>query len=157
MEELGMLSLEIQRMSKTNTEFLQEEHIPYWSVCSPGTHDMETVRMWWEIIQPDVRQRFYNNELGWWGEAPTACTPEIAQAIFRQHLGWQTMWVVFPLQDLLAMDGELRRDNPHEERINIPAIKEHYWRYRMHMSMEELHAAEGFNAQVRTMIEEAGR
>lgn len=157
MEELGILSLEIQRMSKTNTEFLLERDIPYWSVCSPGTHDMETLRMWWEIIPADVRQRFYNNILGWFGEAPGECHPEIAQAIFQQHLHWKTMWVVFPLQDLLAMDGELRRADAHEERINIPAIKEHYWRYRMHLSMEQLLAEDGFNSRVQTMIAEAGR
>ena len=35
------------------------------------------------------------------------------------------------LQDMLGMDATLRRKNPHDERINIPANPKHYWRYRI--------------------------
>jgi 4-alpha-glucanotransferase len=158
MKDLGILSLEIQRMAKNSaTEFLQATDIPYWSVCSPSTHDMSPLRLWWEEETPARRQRFCNQELGWWGEGPVTCTPELAEAIIVQHLQWPTMWAVFPFQDLLAIDGDLRHPDPAAERINVPAISQHYWRYRMHLSVEELLKADEFNERVRGMMEESGR
>lgn len=158
MKDLGILSLEIQRMAKNpQTEFLSAADIPYWSVCSPSTHDMSPIRLWWEEETPERRQRFCNRELGWWGEGPASCTPDLAQAIILQHLSWPTMWTVFPLQDMLAIDGDLRHPDPAAERINIPAITQHYWRYRMHLSVEDLLAADDYNNHFREMLEESGR
>ncbi len=158
MKDLGILSLEIQRMSKNpETEFLQRADIPYWSVCSPSTHDMSPIRLWWEEETAERRQRFYSQELGLPGSAPASCSPELAQAIIAQHLYWPTMWTVFPLQDLLAIDGILRRPNAEEERINVPAIAQHYWRYRMHMTLEDLLEQDGFNNTVMAMLMQSGR
>ena len=67
------------------------------------------------------------------------------------------MWSIFQWQDLVGMEGGLRRDEAAAERINIPAVPNHYWRYRMHLSLERLLQAEGFNAQLRRMIVESGR
>ena len=55
------------------------------------------------------------------------------------------------------MDGSLRRENPNEERINVPANSRHYWRYRMHLSLEKLLAADGFNSALEGMIAASGR
>lgn len=158
MKDLGILSLEIQRMAKNpKTEFLSPTDIPYWSVCSPSTHDMSPIRLWWEEESPERRQRFCNRELGWWGDGPDTCTPDLAEAIVLQHLSWPTMWTIFPLQDILAIDGELRHPDPAAERINVPANPQHYWRYRMHLSMEELLKATAYNHRLKEMLEEAGR
>lgn len=126
------------------------------SVATPSTHDMSTIRGWWEEDAGET-QRFYNYILGNWGVAPRECEPWIAQEILNQHFYCNSMWAILPLQDMLAMDGTLRRKNQEEERINIPAIKEHYWRYRMHLSMEELMKAEDFNKKLSRMILESGR
>jgi 4-alpha-glucanotransferase len=49
MEQLGILSLEIQRMPKDATkEFFHPNDAPYLSVVTPSTHDMSTIRGWWE-------------------------------------------------------------------------------------------------------------
>ena len=49
MRQLGILSLEIQRMPKDpNVEFAHPADAPYLSVCSTSTHDMSTLRGWWE-------------------------------------------------------------------------------------------------------------
>ncbi|MBK6950420.1 MAG: 4-alpha-glucanotransferase [Haliscomenobacter sp.] len=158
MREMGILSLEIQRMSKNpSTEFLQEQDIPYLSVTSSSTHDMSTIRGWWEESDRDQIRRFFYQELGMLGEPPLQCDPFVAQAIIRQHLEWPNMWTVFPLQDLLAMDGKLRWENPFDERINVPANPKHYWRYRMHLTLEELLGAEEFNAYVLEAMERSGR
>jgi len=153
MRELDILSLEIQRMSKNpKTEFLDESDIPYLSVCSPSTHDMPPLRAWWEEMKEDQKQRFYQQELGFQGEPPYFCEPYIVERILQQHLDWPSMWAVFPLQDIIAIDGQLRRENPFEERINVPANPKHYWRYRFHLSVEELMKKEGFNQYLSQMI-----
>ena len=158
MRAMGMLSLEIQRMSKNpSTEFLQTADIPYLSVTSPSTHDMAPIRAWWEEMDREQVRRFYHQELGLGGEPPVHCEPFIAEAIIRQHLHWHNLWAVFPLQDLLAMDGQLRRQNPFEERINIPANPKHYWQYRMHIPMESLLKADGFNQKLLAMLHTSGR
>jgi hypothetical protein len=48
------------------------------------------------------------------------------------------MLAILPLQDLLAMDGLLRHPDPHSERVNIPALPHHVWRWRLHVTTEEL-------------------
>jgi len=67
------------------------------------------------------------------------------------------MLTVLPLQDWLSMDGALRRSNPNDERINVPANPRHYWRYRMHLTVEQLQAAEEFNSAVSNIIKSCGR
>lgn len=158
MNDLGFLTLEIQRMSKNpETEFLQATDIPYWSVCSPSTHDMSPLRLWWEECDEGQRARFYYRELGLSGMPPKALTAKLAAKLLTQHLAFPGMWTVFPIQDILAMDENLRLDHPEEERINVPANPQHYWRYRFHLNTEELLKAEDFNARFGKMIEESGR
>ncbi len=154
MQELAILSLEIQRMSKNpQTEFLAEQDIPYWSVISPSTHDMAPIRAWWEEEDRAYIQRFYQQELHFPGEAPSSMETYIATAIIEQHLRRPSMLAIFPIQDLLAMDEELRRKNPFEERINVPSNPKNFWRYRLHLSIEELQEAKSFSGKLRSMIE----
>lgn len=139
MKELGLLTLEIQRMSKNpSTEFLQEKDIPYLSVVSPSTHDMAPIRTWWDESDREQIQRFYEFQLGGLGEAPPICTPELVEKVIDLHLSWPSIWAVFPIQDLLGMDFMLRNPNPAMERINVPANPKNYWQYRMHLTIEEL-------------------
>jgi 4-alpha-glucanotransferase len=113
---------------------------------------MSPIRAWWEESPWEQIQRFYEQELKMIGDHPFYCEPYIAQAIINQHLGWPSMWTVFPVQDLLAMDGRLRQDDPRAERINVPANPKHYWRYRMHIPLEALVKEDGFNAMLRSML-----
>jgi len=157
MKQLGLLSLEIQRMPKdASTEFFNPRYAPYLSVVTPSTHDMSTIRGWWEEDKQKI-QRFYNNELHQGGEAPYYCEPWINTSIVLQHLHSPAMWSIFQLQDLLGMSEELRRNNPEDERINIPADPKHYWRYRMHLSLEELQQAAAFNTTLKEQITQSGR
>ena len=157
MQQLGMLSLEIQRMpKKTGIEFFQPNDAPYLSVITPSTHDMSTIRGWWEEDRTKT-QHFYNNILQQWGEAPHFCEAWINRAVILQHLNSPAMWSVFQMQDLLGMSEMLRRKNPHDERINIPADPNHYWNYRMHISLEDLLKQKEFNEELRGYIEHSGR
>ena len=157
MKELAILSLEIQRMPKqSGLTFFHPKDAPYLSVITPGTHDMSTLRGWWEENR-ELSQRFFNEMLAYEGTAPYFCEPWLNRAILEQHFRSPAMWSIFQLQDLLGMDGALRRENPHDERINVPANPKHYWRYRAHLAMEDLMKADDFNAEIRRMVAGSGR
>ncbi|MDJ0784455.1 MAG: 4-alpha-glucanotransferase [Desulfosarcinaceae bacterium] len=159
MAQLGILSLKVQRMpARRGVRFDIPEHYPYASVCTTGTHDMASLREWWETLSdPDGRQAFYTEVLGAAGPAPVSATADLCTAVVRQHLAAPSMWAIFPLQDLLAMDDELRCPDPFAERINIPSDPDHHWRYRLHLHLESLLAADDFNARLRAMVHQAGR
>ena len=157
MADLRILSLEIQRMPKSVEEtFAHPANYPYLSVCTTSTHDMNPVRAWWEEDR-QVTEQFWQMILGNSGEAPYFCEPWICRQILDQHLWSPAMLTVLPLQDWLSMDGALRRLNPNDERINVPANSRHYWRYRMHLTVEQLAAAKEFNETLANMIASSGR
>jgi len=157
MEQTGILSLEIQRMpKKRGAEFFHPADAPYLSVVTPSTHDMSTVREWWEE-DPLATRRFYNNLMGHFGDAPPYCEPWINKEILVQHLYSPAMWSIFQLQDLLGIDAGLRREDPRAERINVPADPNHYWNYRMHIDLEDLAKANAFNDTLKACVEAGGR
>jgi len=157
MEQLAILSLEIQRMpKKTGSEFFHPNDAPYLSVVSPSTHDMSTVRAWWEEDKTTTKH-FYNHLMGKGGEPPLYCEAWINKEIILQHLYSPAMWSIFQLQDLMGIDADLRREDPNEERINNPAITEFYWNYRMHIALEDLIKANAFNQELKNAVEKSGR
>jgi len=157
MRQTGILSLEIQRMPKDpKREFFHPADAPYFSVVTPSTHDMSTIRGWWEEDRQRT-QHFFNNELGQWGEAPYLCDAWVNEAIVVQHLHSPAMWNIFLLQDILGCDKKIRRPNPHEERINIPANPKNYWKYRMHLNLEDLINANEFNEKFAADVKASGR
>ena len=157
MKELGILSLEVQRAPKSNKiEFFHPADAPYLSVVTPSTHDMSTIRGWWEEDR-GVTQRFFNSQLGHWGEAPYFCDWWICRDIILQHLYSPAMWTIFQMQDLLSVSDQIRRPNPHEERINVPSNSMFSWRYRVHITMEDLLEKEEFNAELKNYIVQSGR
>lgn len=157
MRQLGMLSLEIQRMPKqTNQSFFHPKDAPYLSVVTPSTHDMSTIRGWWEEDRNKIQQ-FYNSILGHYGGAPYFCEPYINKEIILQHIYSPAMWSIFQLQDILGSSETLRTNNPNEERINVPADSKHYWRYRMHISLEDLIKENLFNEDFKTAVMISGR
>ena len=157
MQQLGLLSLEIQRMPKDpSKKFFHPNDAPYLSVVTPSTHDMSTIRGWWEEDKESTQQ-FFNSALGQIGEAPFFCEAWINKAIVLQHLYSPAMWSIFQLQDILGIDPVIRRENPYDERINIPANSQHYWRYRMQMTLENLLNTDVFNDSFRKSIIQSGR
>ncbi|MGA0845264.1 MAG: 4-alpha-glucanotransferase [Luteolibacter sp.] len=156
MRELGILSLEIQRMPKASDQpYADPSHAPYLSVVSPSTHDMPTIRGWW---QEDAHSaaHFAWNMLGV-AFPPHELSGELATRIIHQHLQSPAIWAIIPIQDLLAMDESIRLPDPDAERINIPAITPYYWRYRMHLDLSELAHAKEFNSRLSQLIRSCGR
>lgn len=156
MHELGILSLEIQRMPKSpKVEFGDPTRAPYLSVVSPSTHDMPTLRGWWRE-DAHVTANFAWQMLGV-DFPPLHLSGELAIRIIDQHLHSPAMWAVFPLQDLLAIDETLRHPEPDAERINVPSIMPYYWRYRMHLKLADLLAADDFNKRLSRLLTVSGR
>lgn len=138
MDELKILSLEIQRMPKEfGVRFGDPARYPYLSVCTTSTHDMEGIRQWWEE-DPERATTFYNEVLHQTGKAPLVATPDICRMIIDNNLATPAMLTILPWQDWMSTDGTLRRRDPAAERINLPACSRHYWRYRMHLTLESL-------------------
>ena len=157
MQELRILSLEIERMPKeSNREFTDLNHLPYLSVCSTSTHDMPTLRMEWKEDYWKT-QRYYNEVLKHEGNSPEDCSPDSCEQIIFNHLRTRSMLVIIPLQDWLSMDGEIRRGNENSERINVPANPQHYWKYRMHLSLETLLNAGNLNEKIIRLIKQTQR
>ncbi len=157
MKNLSILSLEIQRAPKTDErEFFHPADAPYLSVVTPSTHDMSTIRGWWEE-DFEVTQRFYNNELGHMGKAPFFCEWWICRDILMQHLYSPAMWAIFQWQDLMGIDPMLRRNNPNDERINVPSNSLSSWRYRMHITLEELLTQDNLNDTLLNWVRQSGR
>ena len=157
MEQLQILSLEIQRMPKNpQYEFGHLWDYPLRSVCTISTHDMATLRGWWEE-DPALTARYYNQVLGQWGEVPATAPGWACEEIVRQHLQSPSLLCILAFQDWLSMDEELRYPDANAERINVPANPRHYWRYRMHLTLEDLMKKKAFNKKMTEMIDETGR
>lgn len=157
MHELQILSLEIERMPKIREMlFNYLGNLPYMSVCTTSTHDMAPIRAWWNENR-EITQKYYNQVLWKNGAAPQECTSDICRQIVTNHLNSPSMLTILPLQDWLSFDDKLKRTDPEEERINIPAVAQHYWRYRMHLTLEELLDAKEYNEHVKTLVKSSGR
>lgn len=157
MKELGILSLEVQRMPKIlGHRFFRPVNSEYLAVVTPSTHDMSTIRGWWKEDR-EITNRFYNEELQMEGEAPEDCPDWICKKIIQMHLFSPAMWSIFQLQDILSIDNTIRRSDPDAERINIPADPDHYWNYRMHLNLEDLIKEKDFNSGLKKEIEDSRR
>lgn len=155
MDELQILSLEIERMPKDPyTQFTNLKQLPYLSVCTTSTHDMSPLRLWWAENR-EVTQQYYNLVLQIEGKAPLVCSTELCKKIIENHLKSNAMWVILPWQDWMSIDETLSNDDIESERINVPSNPKNYWRYRMHISLEQLLNETGLNDKIKGLIDES--
>jgi 4-alpha-glucanotransferase len=157
LDALRILTLEIQSLPKQDGfEFAHLAANPYRSVATISTHDMAPLRLWWED-NVERTQRYYVTMLQKEGRAPHHLPAHMAEEIIARHLYCPSMLCILQLQDWLAMDAELRRKQPYEERINVPSDPYNHWQYRMHLTLEQLIAETRYNAKVRTMVQRSRR
>lgn len=156
MNELQILSLEIERMPKSMRHFADLTRLPYLSVCTTSTHDMSPIREWWQE-NSKLTQEYFNEVLSHGGNAPKECDTDLCKEIVTNHLRSSSMLAILPLQDWLAMDTKNRKTDAFSERINVPADPNHYWGYRMHISMEKLIENNLFNNEVKIIINYTNR
>ena len=129
---------------------------PYRSVSTIFTHDMPTLRQWWDENE-ERTQEYFNTMLGQAGRAPHPLPGWLAREIVLQHLWSPSMLCIVSLQDWLSIDEQLRLPDADAERINIPANPKHYWRYRMHLTIEQLMEEHSFTSQVADLVAQTGR
>ena len=157
MNELRILSLEIQSMPKDpTTRFGKLSHNPYRSVDTISTHDMATLRQWWDEDE-ERSQTYFNTSLRRGGPAPRPLPGWLAKDIVSRHLTSPSMLCLLSFQDWMSIDEKLRLPDENAERINIPANPRHYWRYRMHLTIEQLMQADELNEEISTLIIQSGR
>ena len=152
MNKLGILSLEIQSMPKAfGVEFGNLKDNPKLSVCTISSHDTPTLRGWWEEDY-ERAQRYYTNALHMHGEAPRQAPGWLCEHIIRQHLECPSVFCILTLQDWFSIDEAIRLPDAAAERINVPANPRHYWRYRMHVSLESLLQPNSFTEHVKCIV-----
>ncbi|KAG6737020.1 hypothetical protein POTOM_060020 [Populus tomentosa] len=157
MQELGLIGLRIQRMpSEPDLEFGIPSQYNYMTVCAPSCHDCSTLRAWWEEDE-ERRCRYFKSVVGSDGIPPSRCVPEIAHFVLRQHVEAPSMWAIFPLQDLLALKEEYTTRPAAEETINDPTNPKHYWRYRVHVTLESLMNDKELISSIKGLVRGSGR
>ena len=157
MDELRILSLELQNMPKApGREFGRLQDNPYRSVCTISTHDTPTLRQWWDE-DPERAARFYRSAMGGDGNPPHPLPGWLARDIVEANLQSPSMLCVLSIQDWMAIDENTRAEDPDSERINIPANPAHYWRYRLHLTIEQLKANKDFSENIAGLVKRSGR
>ena len=153
LSDLRIPTLEVQRIPKVSGwKWGDPQQYPYCSECMPSTHDTSTIRGWWEEDRA-VSELYYHDFLGFSGETPVYCESWIVEGIIRAHLKSSSMLAVIPLQDWFATSVSVRRPGgPDLERINRPGDAARSWRYRMHLSLEELLAKRYFTLHIRQIV-----
>ncbi|HAY3543708.1 TPA: 4-alpha-glucanotransferase [Elizabethkingia anophelis] len=156
MDHLAILALKVQRSPKENIAFYNPQNAAYLNVVTTSSHDTSTLRQWWKENRV-LTQKYYNEQLNQNGKAPEELTPYLAEIIMKQHLNTEAMLAIFPIQEFFATDKDLQNPDENAERINVPAIFPHYWRYRMHIGLEDLLKNKSFNQKIANWVTVSGR
>lgn len=157
LQELGLIGLRIQRMpSVPGLEFAIPPNYEYTTVCAPSCHDTSTIRAWWEEDE-GRRARFFRDVLHFDDIPPDVCDPTIVYAVLQQHLEAPSMWAIFPVQDILALKKMYAQRPASEETINDPTNPRHYWRYRLHICLEELLNDKELTNLLKELVAASGR
>lgn len=157
MNETCILSLKVQRMPEGKAKFGIPKEYPYECVATTSSHDTSTFRGWWEEIGDEMRQQYWDSVMCRAGQAPSKCSPDIAEWALVDHLSCRAMWTVFPVQDLLAIDEQVRRPVAREEQINDPSNSMHYWRFRLHISIEDILGKQYLVDKLKNLNQDNGR
>ncbi|KAL0222875.1 hypothetical protein P9112_002265 [Eukaryota sp. TZLM1-RC] len=155
MDELKILGLRIQRMpNDPKVKYGHPSDYSWLTVSCPSTHDMPSIRGWIEEDH-DRAHEFCQEILGIHYVPPIA---DLVRRILDQHVYGPSMWTIFLVQDLVSVSERLRWKGPAElEQINIPANRWHYWRYRLHLNLEDLVYDREFNNEIKKLLKNSGR
>lgn len=156
MDELAIIALKVQRMPSGNIPFYNPKDAGYMNVMTASSHDSSTLRQWWKE-DIGLTQVYFNQQLNQYGKAFDDLEPAIAEIIMKQHLYNDAMLAIFPIQEFFAIDEKVVNQDMTDERINNPAVFPHYWRYRMHLNIENLTNNLEFNQKISNWINESGR
>lgn len=121
---LDILSLEVLRMpKKIGRHFVEPQDIPRLSVLTTSTHDMPSLRGWWQTLVEEERQ-----ELAHLYHMEEVSPRGLVQALLRDH---HSILLILPLQDWFVLTGFGSDVPPEAEQINKPQDPHHIWNYRL--------------------------
>lgn len=156
MDRLGLVALKVQRMPAGDSDFSNPKDASYLNVVTASSHDSSTLRQWWHEDR-EITQKYFNDQLHQFGTAPWDLTPDLAEIIMKQHLYNEAMLAIFPIQEYFALDSKLTNPHMDNERINQPDVFPHYWRYRVHLSLENLISEKDFSNKIASWMRDSGR
>lgn len=156
MDDLAIIALKVQRMPSENIPFYDPKNAGYLNVVTASSHDSSTLRQWWKEDR-ELTQKYFNQQLLQTGKAPDELEPWIAEMIMKQHLYNNAMLAIFPIQEFFATDKNLTNPDMDSERINDPSKFPHFWKYRMHLKVEDLLENASLNDKIANWIEDSGR
>lgn len=156
MDQLGIIALKVQRMPSENILWYDPKSVNYMNVVTASSHDSSTLRQWWHEDRT-LTEQYFRDQLQQLGTTPWELHPKLAEIIMKQHLYNDAMLAIFPIQEFFATDHQLVNPNMDEERINNPAVFPHYWRYRMHLNVEDLATYQDFNVKISNWVQSANR
>ena len=148
MADLGIIGLRVQRMTHEGYpgHFYRcddESVYSYLTVAAPSTHDTYPLRAWWEHNR-SAACAFWRENLGRAGDSDWQVSRSLSEfdcrAILRQNLHSKSIICCLMLQDIFgACDKYRYNGDTKDEIINMPGTSDWQWKYRIHISLEELH------------------
>jgi len=159
---LGILSLKVPRWThdydQPGEPFIPPENYPFLSVCAPSVHDTSTLREWWNVELSDSERSAFWTLLGYTGTAPGEFDPDTARKVIQGLLATSSVFCVFQLQDLFALEPDLCSTDPAHERVNIPGTANSVnWSYRIPENLEDILRREKLKVSIRELAEERNK
>jgi 4-alpha-glucanotransferase len=151
LEKLNILGLRIPRWTreyeKKEAPFIPVKRYPELSVISPSVHDTSSLREWW--AQDEETDKFWYS-LGFYDDPPKILDQKSVYKIIKALAEASSLLFLCPIQDFLALDENVRPNEPMEERINVPGThNQNNWSYRIPVSIESLIENTNLNAKIR--------
>lgn len=159
MAQLGIPGYKVFRWETRDGAYIDPRLYPVLSLATTGTHDTDTLVVWWESL--DARERcqvrgVLDTAGGAAAVAPPAraapeWTPALHLRLLRRLYEAASVLTILPIQDLFGW----------RDRINVPAtVDDHNWAFRLPVATEHLDETPAIRERMeslRAMIDATGR
>lgn len=156
--ELGVPGFKVMRWEKREwgtpgESFIAPAAYPPLSVATTGTHDTESLTVWWRDLAAGERRQL-TEVFGLESRVDARrrmLDPDALDALLEAVYAAPSRLVIAPIQDLFGWSA----------RINLPgAISPHNWSWRLPLAIERLRASPAISKRlerVRAIVERTGR
>jgi 4-alpha-glucanotransferase len=128
LKDLRIPGYKIAPWERSGTGFRHPKDYPLLSVATTGTHDTDTLAVWWSKAEEAQRQAYWRMVSGKNQTAPRF-SKEVHTALLENIYGARSAFVILPFQDLFG----------RRERINVPGtVRNSNWTYRIPVPVEDL-------------------
>lgn len=153
LDKLSILSLRVIRWSRKWNEngqpYIPFQDYPNLSVATTSVHDSPTLRQWWLDEKYSVDAYLSQNHAIVSAPEGSLFDREIsrndpfnettAKFCLETSAKSNSAWFINPLQDYLYLSNKYYKENPQDERINVPGtVNQFNWTYRIPCTVESL-------------------